>query len=445
MNPAKRSTEQLATLLLLLQRARQAATISELGFLLVNETEMLTAYRQAVFWHQPREGRGAIQAVSNLPAPNRESPLVLWLSALCGHVQARSPAEPRMIDLHDLPEALAREWQAHLPPHLLWVPLPGSGGLLLAGDNPWSEGERRLLQHWGEGVAQSLELLVRRKRRPDVLRFAKAAGRKPILTLAVLLMAAALWLPVRLSVLAPAEVVAKDPVIVRAPLTGVIASVSVAPNQTVQKGQPLFRLDDRELLSRLEVAKQGLAVAQSEYRQTSQAAITSVEAKVRLAVLQSMIEQRRAEFDFVNLQLLRVEVIAEADGIVIFPDAAALRGRPVRLGERVMTLAAPRQVMLEAWVPPADSVALEPGAEVLMFLSTRPDHPLGGQLIRIAHQATLSPEGVFGFRAEAHFDSRISSPRIGLRGTAKLYGPEVRLAYLVFRRPWSALRQMTGW
>jgi multidrug efflux pump subunit AcrA (membrane-fusion protein) len=45
-------------------------------------------------------------------------------------------------------------------------------------------------------------------------------------------------LPVHLTVLAPGELVAAQPVVLRAPLDGVIDKVHVQPNQMVRKGQP---------------------------------------------------------------------------------------------------------------------------------------------------------------------------------------------------------------
>ena len=37
-----------------------------------------------------------------------------------------------------------------------------------------------------------------------------------------------------------------------------------------------------------------------------------------------------------------------------------------------------------------------------------------------------------------------AKPRIGSRGTAKLYGPNVPLAFYLFRRPFAVARQWLG-
>ena len=35
-------------------------------------------------------------------------------------------------------------------------------------------------------------------------------------------------------------------------------------------------------------------------------------------------------------------------------------------------------------------------------------------------------------------------PRIGLRGTARVYGPRTTMFYFLFRRPITAMRQLIG-
>lgn len=441
----QRQPEQLATLILLLQRARKADTEQEVSFLLVNETALLTPFRQAFYWTGQTGEKGRISAVSNLPVPNPDSPVSLWVDPLCSYLQSQNITTPVPVDKKDIPEHIRKGWQDYLAPHALWLPMKGIGGLLLAADSKWSDAQCRLLAHWVDGAAQRIELLRHNRSRGLVRKLFRQVRRRRVAALLAVLILSLMFLPVRMSVLAPAEVVSEDPVIVRSPISGVIDSVLVLPNETVSQGDNLFHLDNRELLSRLEVAKQGLEMAQSEYRHASQAAITSAEAQVRKAILRSRIEQQRAEYEYVNEQLQRIEVKAERSGIAIFPDASALRGRPVRLGEKVMTIADAQEVMLEAWVPPADSVELKQGAEVNFFLNIRPGDPLPGQLKNIAYQASMSPDGNFGYRAEILLSPDLPPPRIGLRGTAKIYGPSVSLGYLIFRRPMTALRQMVGW
>ncbi|MNJ03472.1 hypothetical protein D3C73_1637900 [compost metagenome] len=64
------------------------------------------------------------------------------------------------------------------------------------------------------------------------------------------------------------------------------------------------------------------------------------------------------------------------------------------------------------------------------------------QLERAAYEAQTTAAGQLAYRLDATFVE--ASPRIGLRGTAKLYGERAPLAYYLLRRPLAALRQGLG-
>ena len=86
--------------------------------------------------------------------------------------------------------------------------------------------------------------------------------------LASLMLFAAMWWPVVLSALAPAEVVPRDPQVISAPIDGVVREVLVLPNEPVTAGTPLLQLEDAELQSSVEVAERALLVARAELQTT---------------------------------------------------------------------------------------------------------------------------------------------------------------------------------
>ena len=79
---------------------------------------------------------------------------------------------------------------------------------------------------------------------------------RTVLTVAVaVLVFGAMWIPVRQSVLAPAEIVPLEPTVVRAPLDGVVERIVVQPNQDVAAGEVLLTLDPTQIRNRLDVAR----------------------------------------------------------------------------------------------------------------------------------------------------------------------------------------------
>jgi hypothetical protein len=113
-------------------------------------------------------------------------------------------------------------------------------------------------------------------------------------------------------------------------------------------------------------------------------------------------------------------------------------------GERILLLADPKDAGVLVWLPVADAINLNTGAEMRLFLHVAPLSPLAARLTQTSYQATLSPEGVASYRIRGAFDGPAAEARVGLKGTAKLYGRRVFLGYVLFRRPLAAVREWTG-
>lgn len=438
---------RLGTLVQLAKRARQAESPQELGFVMVNESHQLVPYRQAALWQWDASRAKSILALSGTPAVERGSPYAQWLAqAFADLARAGGDGTARMVGAGDLKEALGRQWGEWLPAYGLLVPLAGRrgrmGALLFAREQPWGEADRHLLQELAEAYAHASENLLG-KRRGGASRGLRRVSGWAKLGIAGLL-AASLLLPVHLSALAPAEIVAFQPTIVRAPLDGVLDRVEVAPNAEVAEGELLLTLDPRALANKLEVAVKTLAIAEAEYRQAAQQALFDDKSRAQLAVLKGRTDQRRADVEYVRSLLERVNVTASRSGIALYSDPNDWIGRPVSLGERIMEIADPKAAEIEIWLPVADAITLAPGAEVDMFLNVAPDAPIRARLRQASYEATASPAGVLGYRLKATLDETQAIPRIGLRGTAKVYGERVSLFYFLMRRPLAAARQFLG-
>ena len=248
--------------------------------------------------------------------------------------------------------------------------------------------------------------------------------------IALVAVSLSMLMPVRLSVLAPAEVIALNATAVTAPQDGVVGSFAVAPNARVKAGDLLFSLDDSPLLNRQQVALKSLEVAKADAHIAQQRAFDDNKSKAEVAVALGRVREKEAELASVNTQASRVEIRAERDGVVIFADANDWLGRPVQTGERVMQLAQPEDGGILVWLSVADAINLELDAPVRLFLHTEPLSPRVGQLIEASYQASLSPEGVASYRLRAAFDEGTELPRIGLRGTARISGDWVMLGLL---------------
>ncbi|WNJ91577.1 HlyD family efflux transporter periplasmic adaptor subunit [Bosea sp. 685] len=438
----------LGTLIQLLKRARRAASAEELAFVMVNETHILLPYRQAALWRRDARGVGKVVTVSGVAVAERNAPFMLWLGrALSVLEQDEGRDSIRAVDGGDLEGELGKAWAEWLPAHGLMVPLrtegqSALGTLLFARENPWSEGDRHLMQELADGYSYAWANFQRGRQQRF---FAALRRRSGLLKLAL---AAAvfglMWLPVTLSALAPAEVVPFQPTIVRAPLEGVVDHFEVQPNEQVREGQALLVLDRRAIENKLEVAAKALAVAEAEYRQAAQQAVFDDKSRSLLAVLKGRMEQRQADVSYTKSLLDRVRITASRSGLALFDDPNTWTGRPVAIGEKLLEIADPDQAELEIWLPVSDAITLKPDADVDFFLNVSPGSPVHASLRQASYEATQSPSGLLGYRLKAKLAAGTQPPRIGLKGTAKLYGERVTLFYYLLRRPLAAARQLVG-
>ena len=167
-------------------------------------------------------------------------------------------------------------------------------------------------------------------------------------------------------------------------------------------------------------------------------------AKRELSIAQSELNLKAGEYDYASELMKKTVVGAPRDGLVLFSDKDTWTGRPVATGERIMRIADPNSVEIAIDLPVADAIVLEEGARVQLYLDSNPLKPVEGKLTSASFHAQPNGDNVLSYNVRADF-AEADRPRIGLRGTAKVYGERVTLAYYLFRKPLSAIRQWTGY
>lgn len=439
----------------LAHRARMVNELQGLFFMLVNDSKRLQPYRQAVLW---REGQG-VACVSGVTQFDAGSPYMLWLNKLCQllYAQAELPRVLHADDIATLDPVLANTWSQWLGGPLACFALPADGDVpgllcLMQLEAAQDTTGMPLLEEWFSTWAYCYRALARpRFHLRHVLRRHWQQWRSLEVALPwwkrrhVVIgmgLAALLLFPVQLTVLAPAEIVPARPVMVRAPLEGVIKQFFVQPNARVKTGQPLYAYDDEALRAKLDVATQALQAAESEYRQYAQLALSDQKSKNQIAALQAKLNEKQIEQEFLQGQLARATVLAGSDGVAVIDEPTEWIGKPVQVGERVMKLARPDELEVEAWLSLSDRLDFAGDAELRFYRAALPFSPLEARLRYIAYEAQARPEGHFAYRVRAGLVQRPDADvQIGQRGTAKLYAGWTPLVYWALRKPIAAVRQ----
>ena len=443
--------KDLSTLSRLLQletMARAAATREALQFLLVNETRHLLAYRQAYLFLSlhPIKRDCELVAVSSVSFVDKNAPSVKWHEHVIAELfDSETIDRQKLLNIADCPENLKAGWKEFSLPFVLWTPLTlpdGTfiGGLWLSRETAWKENETALCKRLNETFAHALVALTGRKKLHRTPRTVRMAA-----WITILLLLVAFAKPIRLSALAPAEVSPDEPAVVSAPINGVIADILHPPNTYVSIGTPIFYFEDTDLRNEYIVAEKTLAVAIAEYKKATQGAFQDAKSKAQIAYLKAQTELHETELNYARELLGRVEVKAEKSGILIYSDKSDWVGRPVQVGERIMEIADPGEIYLKISLPVDDAIVLSEGADVDVFLDADPLTPLKAVVTRTSYKAEKSSDDILTYRVYAKFRNQSEKDlRIGLQGTAKVYGERVSLFFYLFRRPISFVRQLLG-
>ncbi len=441
-NPA---ADPLTVLLQLESSLFKTATNAEVAFLLVNQLKSLIAYDQASFWEYRSAGKLKIVQASAVSSPDPHSPYLQWLSKVVNQFRSEELSS-QVVVADDLPRSLSVVWREHVQGEALWVQFKDPekrllGGLWITRVAPWSEQEQRVLERFTEAAAIVLSNhRVRMGWRGRVSGWLFSRVWQKVIAVAVVV--ALFTVPIHHSMLAPAEIVAQEPITITAPMDGVIEKMVAMPNQWIEQGEPLYILDERPLKNQLAIEKEGVEIAEAELLNASQKVFGGALGE-DLDALRSKIEQSKARVAWIEQQLEQTQVAAPESGVVINAETLSWRGRPVRTGEKIITLADESRVEVEMWLPVEELQPLLESKAIDLFLYSRGNERVKAHFKRIGYQAELSPQGVLSYRITARLGDQVPSPpfRIGERGSARLYGPETRLFFYLFRKPILWLRQ----
>ena len=220
--------------------------MAALGFTAVNETLALAHYRQAAFFTRPANGlhgRLKLTTASGLVSVAEDSPYAIWLSRFAQYLAQQVASTPgklptaQRFDLESAPSDYLEGWQEWLPEHLLAAPLLDQAGtlvglMLYAREEPWADEEILALNRAHQAYGYCVSALAQKPKRLSHSLLSVFRGKKAKWAAGAVV--AALFIPVRLSALAPAEVIALSSVAVASPQEGVVSAFFVPPNATVK-------------------------------------------------------------------------------------------------------------------------------------------------------------------------------------------------------------------
>lgn len=428
----------LAALLQFEGELRRQPSVDELLYFVANESRRVLGYEQLFILRANRVGGGMhVACASSLATVDRNAPLVQAIEKSLASIDA---ALAQAIDAEGQGDDAAiaeypfRSWQ--------WQPLLAAkgdvfAGLLIARAAPMGEAELFRLERLAETTSHAWRALTGDQPVRKIGRFGPKERKGALIAGALVAL-----FPVQMSALAPAEIVPTRPFVVAAPFSGVIARVHVPPNAPVRKGQLLVSFDDVKLSNELKLADEKRAVAKARADRATSAAFGAAEESREIAIARAEYELAEAEYKFARDVMAKTQIVAPRGGTAIYSDRRDLEGRAINVGDPILQVADPRGISIRIDLPAKEQLSIPRNGRVKLWLDAQPLWAIDGRVETASYQARQTPEGVLAFAVTAKPLS--ATPRIGSRGTAKLYGSWVPLAYSIFRRPIASFRQTIG-
>ena len=446
--------ENISKLLQLEHNCRNCESIKELYYQIVNETRNLVNYSQGVLLTIDFSGKYKVVGISDIPVVDSTSPYVQWIENIIIDLNNNEKSKDIFVvdTKTDLKQIDFKSMHEFSPSNILFIPLKSIKEnreinyiLLLFKEEGWLEKDILILKHLSSSLAYFL-FAMRSTGISQILR--KISFKNKYLKISIFLLIILMFLPVKLSVLAPLEVEAKNPYVVTSPLNAVIEEVKVFPNDKIEKEQLLVKFDDVDFNNNYLVAKRTLDVANAQLHTVKQSSFFDATQKSQISQLESQVKLKEAELNFAQEQLSKTKIYAKEDGIAIINNPNDWKGKPVTTGERVFLIAKPQSIELKIMLPVSEAIFLEENALVKAFFDNDPTNSWSGKVKYVSYKPELTEQNVLSYKITADFDDIKENgyiPSIGLRGTAKIYSKKVTLFFYLFRKPITAVRQWIGW
>lgn len=445
-------SKQLLQVLALVNRlqlkAFNAETLEKLSFIIVNDTHQVYKYDRAYLFTIDND-HFDLKAISGQHSVNKETEFYQKSIRLLPHLTHKDRPQQLNAEAFTDADALYQEVCGERKRYIYWLPIETHGKLRLG---LWIESEidpekaprnpQEELSFLYSTLAPAYGTAWAKFDQPTLT---KSLLRNRQFKLYALLAALIVLFGVRvpLRVAAPCEVVAEKPFVVTAPLDGVIDHVAVKPGQSVSIGELLFAYDRKVPEQEFKSAEKQMEVSKAELNRAMTLGLSDPKSLTEVNILKLKAQKDEIAFQLAKEQQAKLDVEAEIPGIIVMDDPDDWRGKPVRIGEKVLSISDPLRTKIRLWIPESDNVKINPEIPLQITLNVTPDINYSATLSYIAFESQIGEGEIPAFLGEAHWETP-PDVKLGLRGTAILYGDNVSLFYFLVRKPWSTFRRFTG-
>jgi len=341
-----------------------------------------------IFWITRHKHKIKIDAMSSQSKLDKTTPFIQWMTRQLS-VRARQ-GELNVLAQWEFDNSSEDTPFTYPFTQALFVPLapdPQRGGLLFTRDNSFKEVDKHLALRLAKIFGMAATTSTRKKRRNISL------NKRVVLWGGSALLAILLAIPVPMTTLAPAEIVAGTPYMITAPFDGVIEDILVQPNTHIKKDTPLLQFVDTAYRNDFILAEKEEAIADAKLRQAAVSSFISDSSKRDIAIAEAEKALASARQDYAQDRLTQTIVTSPKTGLAIYSDPADWRGRHVTTGEAIIQIADTSDLRLRIEAPLTMGESLGGGARIKLFLDNAPLNALEAELVSASYYAKSMPAG----------------------------------------------------
>jgi len=430
-------------------KAFNANNLQNLIFIILNDTYQIIKYDRAILFRKVA-GKVSILGISGQSTFNLQTEMSSRLRELVQNL--KEIHRPRVLHVSDF-SSRQDHWnyfQAHKPSTVFWQPFKAGNeeiGLWLERyDDPEAQKNfemnanqlnESLLPAYAAAWEKMTPHFSLHKIMPHVS--LKRAG---LFSLGLIILF--FLIPVRMRVVAPCEVIPDKPYVATAPMDGIIDHVAVLPGQEVKKNQVLFIYDKKIPEYHYQTALKDLGLTNADWSRAYALGTEDKAESSKLAMLEYQKKSAEAALTFAQRQTKFLTNRSPVDGLVSINDPSGWRGKPVKMGEKIMEISNPKQTKIRIWIPAQSAIPFDFNEPVKIFLNPIPDQTFTAKLVYITPEVKISEEQIPSLEAEAAWIGDEEHPKLGLKGYAFVYGEKVSLLYYILSRPINFIKKRIG-
>ncbi len=226
-----------------------------------------------------------------------------------------------------------------------------------------------------------------------------------------------------------------------APMDGYLSKAGVRPGDIVEKGDLLFKLDDKDL----QVEKLKWKSQLEQYRQQYRDVLAELD-RSEVGILKAQIGQAQAKLNLTEKQLERTRMKAPFKGVVVSGDISQSLGAPVERGQELFKIAPLEEYRVILEIDEREISEIKVGQKGELVLSGVVEKHLPFDVTKVTPVSEVKEGGNF-FRVEAQLNDHPEFLRPGMEGVGKIDIEERNLFWILTHEMfnWLRLQLWTWW